>query len=164
MLRDRDRIIADAVEKNRKLHEDFTYNLQLIEERDAELDRCVGMAGGLVMLAAFSKLVISSQHWVTNNVRWYWMLDRYDVTFARLKEAIMDKEKEISELKINIAELEARKRVQVSRTADIEASYQVRTEKFRLTCSCVKHYYLPQNSSNGVLLMYHTDSFERSER
>lgn len=53
-------------------------------------------------------------------------LTRYDVTFARLKEAIRDKDKEISELKISISEVEARKRLQSSRAADIDASYQVR--------------------------------------
>lgn len=39
MLRDRDRVVAELTEKIRKMKEDFQYNLRLIEERDAELDK-----------------------------------------------------------------------------------------------------------------------------
>lgn len=42
MLRDRDRAQEELKGKLRRLREDFQYNLGLIEERDAELDRCVG--------------------------------------------------------------------------------------------------------------------------
>lgn len=39
MLTDRDRIIGEMGERMKKMKEDFQYNLRLIEERDAELDR-----------------------------------------------------------------------------------------------------------------------------
>lgn len=39
MLRDRDRLLDELTGKMRKLKDDFQYNLSLIEERDAELDR-----------------------------------------------------------------------------------------------------------------------------
>lgn len=39
MLRDRDRAQEEAKAKLRRLRDDFQYNLSLIEERDAELDK-----------------------------------------------------------------------------------------------------------------------------
>ena len=39
MLRDRDRLLDELTGKMKRLKEDFQYNLSLIEERDAELDR-----------------------------------------------------------------------------------------------------------------------------
>lgn len=42
MLHERDRVIAELGDKMRKLKEDFHYNLALIEERDAELERWAG--------------------------------------------------------------------------------------------------------------------------
>lgn len=50
---------------------------------------------------------------------------RYDATFAELKENLREKDKEISELKISISEMEARKNREVQRLGDVEASYQV---------------------------------------
>jgi hypothetical protein len=45
MVRDRDRVIAEMGEKMKKIKDDFHYNLQLIEERDAELERWDGVRG-----------------------------------------------------------------------------------------------------------------------
>jgi hypothetical protein len=42
MLRERDRAQEELKGKLRRLRDDFQYNLTLIEERDAELDRWVG--------------------------------------------------------------------------------------------------------------------------
>lgn len=50
---------------------------------------------------------------------------RYDATFSELKENLREKDKEISELKISISEMEARKNREVQRLGDVEASYQV---------------------------------------
>lgn len=48
MLRDRDRAQEELKGKLRRLRDDFQYNLGLIEERDAELDRCVlGFGSGV---------------------------------------------------------------------------------------------------------------------
>jgi hypothetical protein len=47
------------------------------------------------------------------------------VTFAGLKQALRDKEKEASELNITISELEAKMRLRDNRTSDLEATFQV---------------------------------------
>lgn len=52
--------------------------------------------------------------------------DRYDLTFAQLKDNLRDKDKEISELKITISEMETRSKRESSRVADVEATWQVR--------------------------------------
>jgi hypothetical protein len=56
---------------------------------------------------------------------------RYDATFAELKENLREKDKEISELKISISEMEARKNREVQRLGDVEASYQVSSSPIR---------------------------------
>ncbi len=51
MLRDRDRAQEEAKGRLRRLRDDFQYNLALIEERDAELDRwgfLFGALGGFI--------------------------------------------------------------------------------------------------------------------
>lgn len=55
LLRDRDKSVAEAQEKLRRLKADFQYNLGLIEERDAELDRADGAVARL-------QEVIQTQH------------------------------------------------------------------------------------------------------
>ena len=59
------------------------YNLQLIEDRDAELER-------------------------------------YDGAFANLKNALRDRDAEVSDLKVSIDELEAQVRAEQQRAAQVE--------------------------------------------
>ena len=79
--------IKDCTEKFGRLREDFNFNLSLIQERDAELDR-------------------------------------YQVGFARLKQALMERDSSFAECKKEFSELQSKYREQIDKATELEAFYQ----------------------------------------
>ena len=86
-IAERDRQVMELRENFKKLKVDFQYNLRLIEDRDAELER-------------------------------------YDATFANMKNLLHDRDTEASDLKVSIDELEAQVRSERERTAQVEGLCQ----------------------------------------
>jgi len=82
-IAERDQQISELRENFKKLKVDFQYNLQLIQDRDAELQR-------------------------------------YDAAFANLKNALRDRDREVSDLKVSVDEVEAQVRAEQQRSSQVE--------------------------------------------
>ena len=97
----KDAEIETLREKYAKLKGDFAYNLKLLEERDAELER-------------------------------------YDHAFAQLKDMIREKDREISEIRVSVADAEATARQERNRATEGEQHLTAKIAELHKTIESTK--------------------------
>eukprot|EP00736_Rhodelphis_marinus_P010995 Rmarinus@m.14660 len=97
LMKDKDSKIEEWQKRFHQLKEDFQYNLKLIEERDAELDK-------------------------------------FDVSFAQVKTLLNDRDREVSEVKTQLADVQGQVRAEKDRNSELEIYYQDKIAEIKSKC------------------------------